>query len=545
MMPIKASRWATAGPLWPRLAKPITLGRRCTRPSLSRLFLPGAPLYNLATIEVKELAASGMTANLPFSKAFSKIQFMTLAMIIFVLSVGTVIYQLGRSSLWVDEAYTWFFVRMPWGRMMQAVRIDAVNPPFFYIYAKALSSFLGTREAALRTPSALAQAIGLLGSMWVGYQLYGRVGSIAAGWFWGFHPMLLWFARDARPYATLATLSVLALGLFLHSRRAGRLSGPSVAGSVAALSLGFLTHYFFMLFAILTAALSASEVTKRRLFFRGWAVVLLMSLVPFLIWLWWFFQLPSPSFGIGWISKPAAMDLFGTLWNLLSGYGAAFNWGSLLFGVTAGILALAGAKDWWRWGALTVLLPIAGLWLLSQYRPVYMDRYFILLVPFLLPMIANGAHCIATFVAQRITPATRLAGLAGSALLVASTFGPLWAVHTQPAYQKEQWREVANWLDRLPPGTPILLSEQEAELPLAFYTPDLHPAGVIGKTPCGDRCAWVLRQPYTCTHAFSQSVSDPKRQAWEPNIPSDCVRVDGRRWSTGVATLLLACKPND
>ena len=469
-------------------------------------------------------------------------QFAALSGIVLLISAFSVLYKLGEPSLWVDEAYTWFFVSMPWAKMVQAARIDAVNPPLFYMYAKVISGLLGTSEAALRAPSVLAFLLGLAGSLWVGQQSGGRPGAIAAGWFWAFHPMLVWYARDARPYALAASLGVIGLGMFLHARKDSARRVVTGVGSFTVMAFGLLTHYFFILFGIVTGIMSSLEISRRRHFFRAWAAALLFSVVPLLIWLWWFSQLPSPSFGIGWISRPTLADIPRTLWNLVSGYGSAFDWGSLAFGLVATAFVVAGLRNHLTWGGVTVLLPILGVWGLSQIRPIYVDRYFILLVPFLIPILASGAQRLALGWSGRRPRIRWVGGLIGAAAILTATFGAIQAVHYQPAYAKEQWKEVAGWLHQLPPETTILLSERELALPLSYYAPDVQPAGTISEVVCPSRCAWVLRQPYTSTHAFSQSVADPKRAAWQPGIPGGCTQTEAHKWPTGLETILMVCQ---
>lgn len=475
------------------------------------------------------------------SFTITKGQFLAIACATLLLSAFSVAYKLGEPSLWVDEAYTWFFVSMPWDKMLQSARIDAVNPPFFYLFTKVFTGFFGTSEAALRMPSVIAFLVGLGGSLWVGHQAGGRTGSLAAGWFWAFHPMLVWYARDARPYALAAALSVLGVGMFLNIRRQTPAPLSSSAGALAVAALGMLTHYFFMLFAVLTGGLSILDITKHRRFFRIWVAIILLSLVPLLAWLWWFFQLPSPSFGIGWIARPSLADIPGTVWNLLSGYGATFDWGSLTFGLMTCVLIVAGVRGQLKWALVTLLLPILGVWGLSQFRPVYVDRYFIVLVPFLIPIIASGAQRLMGGWAELKSGLRRASGLAGAVALLAATFGAVHAIHTQPAYAKEQWKEVAAWLQQLPSGTPVLLSEREVELPLAYYAPDIQPEGLIQSGGCPSMCAWVLRQPYTYLHAFSQSVSNPRRSDWKPDLPDGCTLLQTETWPTGLGTLLMVC----
>ena len=243
-----------------------------------------------------------MSFRSALSPAITKRQFLAVASATLLLSAASVVYKLGEPSLWVDEAYTWFFVSMPWAKMLQAARIDAVNPPFFYLFAKVFTALFGTSEAALRMPSVIAFLVGLAGSLWVGRQAAGRTGSLAAGWFWAFHPMLVWYARDARPYALAAALSVFGLGMFLHIRTRTLPSFSSAAGAFAVVALGMLTHYFSMLFAIVTGSLSALEISKHRRFFRVWVSIILLSSSPCL-----------PGFGGSFNCLPHLLGLDGSL----------------------------------------------------------------------------------------------------------------------------------------------------------------------------------------------------------------------------------------
>jgi len=118
-------------------------------------------------------------------------------------------YRLGAQSLWLDETYTWWFSRLGWSGLLQAARIDAVNPPAYYAFVKLLAT--STSEAGLRFPSLAAQVGGIAAAALLGYGLGGRPGALAAAAVWAVHPLTLWTARDARPYALAAAWAVLAV----------------------------------------------------------------------------------------------------------------------------------------------------------------------------------------------------------------------------------------------------------------------------------------------------------------------------------------------
>ena len=75
----------------------------------------------------------------------------------------------------------------------------------------------------------------------------------------------------------------------------------AAAGLMAA---GLLTHYFFFVLVAALLLLSTLELRQRPRLFRYWSLATLGALVPLGLWLLWFFALPEPSLGIGWIDSP-------------------------------------------------------------------------------------------------------------------------------------------------------------------------------------------------------------------------------------------------
>jgi hypothetical protein len=58
---------------------------------------------------------------------------------------------------------------------------------------------------------------------------------------------------------------------------------------------------------------------------------------------------------------------------------------------------------------------------------------------------------------------------------------------------------------------------------------------------CQSPCWWPLRQPYTVTHAFTQSITDPERP-WKPEIPPGCQVLDAWESSTHLAIWKVQCQ---
>jgi uncharacterized membrane protein len=467
-----------------------------------------------------------------------------LAILFLVLTAAFSFYNLGKSSLWVDEAYSSLFSGLPWNKLLEAARIDGVNPPLYYILVKFMVGIFGSDEAGLRALSALANLVGLGAALALSYRLGGKAGMIVGGWFWAAHPMTLWYARDARPYALAAALGMtLMLAFILREDRPP--SRTWVVATTLLIAAGFITHYFFFVLVAALTLIRIIRLRKRPDLFREWALMLLVAILPLALWIIWYLQQAQPSLGIGWIPVPVLGDMPQTLWNLLSGYAGVSSLAATVFGLIS--LALVGNAIWKspRWSlaheaaVFGVLAPVLAVWTISQRRPVYVDRYFIVLLPFIIVMLSLGTKYLLAWLSQRSVQQTALATTM-SLLLIGSGLWSAIQVHTDPKFEHEDWRGLVAQQNAWAEDYPTMwLMEPEAHLPLSYYgLADFNEIEAEDPQVCRTACLLVLRQPYTPTHAFTQSVSDG---AWKPEVYAGCVLDD--RWDspTGIALWGIRC----
>jgi 4-amino-4-deoxy-L-arabinose transferase-like glycosyltransferase len=455
---------------------------------------------------------------------------------------------LGKESLMIDEStYAWWLVTLPVDKMLDALRQVGSNPPFYFLILKAYAQLFGESEFALRSLSAVVDLASVGLAFWLGWRLGRLSGALACSLFWALHPALVWNARVARPYAFVTTLSLCLLCLFLLQLEKG--SKMRWALMCLLISIGLVSQFFFFLIAAALLAWTVLRIRQDSSFFRSYSSVFILGLAPVAVWIYWFFQIDTPLIGTGWIRAPSITDFGLTLWNLISGYAGVFSITSLLFGCTALVmvgLGIATARP--RGLAVAalvcgIILPVTAVWVLSQRRPLYVDRYFFPLYPFLALLIAfAGAEFgkqAQTIEASRIRNILTLAGL--GALFVGIWNG--WQVHIDPKYSIEDWRGVAAYLsDQGVDGLPLWLPEPEAEVAIGYYHPVQKDSLIYSAKPvCPDSCYWVLRQPYTMTHAYAQGVSDPGRP-WRPDLPANCQLLD--RWDSpsGVAAWKVHCQ---
>ena len=470
------------------------------------------------------------------------------ALMVFLILLGLILrlQNLGAASLWHDEAYTWLFTRFDLSELIETVRRDGVNPPFYYLAVKLMRELLGDTEFGLRFLSATAGFLAVIPLIAVGYGIAGIGGATAVAIFWTFHPMAVWYSQEARPYALVAALTSLLIFLFFLQKKSPRnWIWPLVFFTVV---LGSLTHYYFFIVIGILILLAVAEIRVDPKFFRKWTLVCMLGFIPLAGWLYWYFSQASPSLGIGWIQQPVWTDVLGTIWNLSSGYGGVPQPGSTLFGLIV-LTFIISALIWgrrrataWKIFLIAIAIPLFAILIFSQKRPIYQDRYFIVLLPFFGILLAYGYGAFAEKVQSRMgypnfnVVLIPLGIFAVVGLLAGSR------IQVEDHYQKEDWRTLSQ---RVPGQSQseirVWLADREAIVPMSYY----HDANfeVLDDNraeSCGDRCYWVLRQPYTGTHAFTQAVSNPERP-WLPQASEDC-HIENR-WDspTGIGLWQVAC----
>jgi uncharacterized membrane protein len=435
--------------------------------------------------------------------------------IILIVAAFLRLYNLGAPSLWLDETHTWWLTRLPWPRFFQALREIGVHPPFYFTIEKLFTEIVGDTEFGLRALSVLVDLATLFVVMRIGRAVGGRTGLIFAGWFWAFHPMVIWYAREARPYSLAMLFSACALYAYLVLR--DRSSRVMWINGFISLALGMLTHYFVWLVGFILTLLALSEFKDKPEIFRRWMLLFIITSIPIASWLIWYFQLPNPSLGIAWIAQPKFHDIWITLWNLLSGFGGAFSFATGAFGIlVACMIAVAcftKAKKYLVRSVLliAVVLPLIGVWLVSQRRPVYMDRYFSVLLPFIALIVGVGGEQVwgrLKRLLQRFSYSTLVKSLAPIMLIIGFVAG--FQIHESRIFAKENWRALAKQLTYTQvPKQAVWLMDPEAITAVRYYLGESFDQLERTNSEKCDSCWWIFRRPYTATHAFSSAVSSP------------------------------------
>ncbi|MCZ7540391.1 MAG: glycosyltransferase family 39 protein [Anaerolineae bacterium] len=407
------------------------------------------------------------------------------AALIVVVGAALRLYDLGGPSLWVDEVYTATLAHASLGDMLLMVRDLGNQAPLYYLL---LHAYPNASDFALRSFSALMGVLGIAGTIWAVARLYRSPWlALGAGLLLALNPYHIWLSRTARVYALAFVLALIASYAFLRLLAGERRRANWVVFVLASTS-GYVTHYFAAALALAQYLVFGFLLRRKRALFRRWIGAQAVAVIPLLLWIGYMFQAETVAAGLGWIRKPGPADLLLTLSAMTVGTGDAIP----LLTVPALIVALSGLgaglvyaarhyrtePDLWYWfwlivGTLALVFAVSLL-----VRPLYVDRYFVIILPALIVLMLRGWQWLA---------GPRRPYLAiGAAALVALTGAAITLdVFQAGDHYKEDWRGAAEYVAAdFQPGDGVLAGDPaeviafkryflQAELPpYAWYDAD-------------------------------------------------------------------------
>ena len=392
---------------------------------------------------------------------------------------------LGR-SLWFDEVCMSSQRIGTFEQLLATLYVD-IHPPLFVAFMHGFGRVFGDGELTLRLPALLAGLASIPVLWWTGHRL---VGDRAARWavlLLALSPVHVWYSTEARLYAPMVMLTLLAFGtterLCDRTHAAGRWLWPLHLAVVVAM-LGL--HYYLAAIVVALAAaapLLTRGFTQASLRILLWHGVLLLLLAGFVFGKQSLGQFETSQ---DYLRTLTAEELVRFLlrwcWagNCLAPIGgAAYTTAALVFESLGGLLLVAGLVAVWRStervrAAMVVLgvllLPVFLLllgWL--GYGRTYMERSVIPALPFVL-LLAGAGLARLKHLLQR--------GIGGLAvLLAAASLASLYTHHeTEWLVYKPNvdWRSASAWLgheiDHGGAGRAVFTPTPNPR-PLSYYDP--------------------------------------------------------------------------
>ena len=326
-----------------------------------------------------------------------------------ILAIGAFfrLFNLTAIALWHDEAFSVLMVEYPVKEMIQRLILD-VHPPGYYLFFYYWNQLFGNSLFSLRFFSVLAGLLILILLWWLVKRIFSnRKLALATALVAAVSPFLVLYSQEGRMYALgLFFLLAATLSLWYAVREKKVLCWFFF---ILFSGLACYAHYY-LLFSILALFLFIGYLAWSRREERPYliksgllsAVALFLFYLPWLPHFWSQLQQVQEAY---WIPKMTLWSIPNTLINLLTGGVLAIgesNWwlgliliGAIVFLFWRGVNYLKAQSPDGTWLILLSLLtPFVLAILLSLKQSLYLDRYFIFIVPWYLIILTAGIYSL-------------------------------------------------------------------------------------------------------------------------------------------------------
>lgn len=414
---------------------------------------------------------------------------------------------LATQSLWRDEVDAIRFSSWTLRELVTGLFRTGHNGPLFFLLLRPWRSLTGDSEFALRYPSALLGAVliplGFILARQLGFKR--RVG-LLLGLLLATSPYLVWYGQEAKMYALLVALIMLAFIAYLKALTGASLPSPFNRSRrdwrwmwwvvfVVTMTLSFYTHILSPLMLAVYTVVGLLSWPVWRQHWRGWAISMACLTLPYIPLALWQMPLLLDGFQSGHSFYPFPQQIYLLLQLYSSGllrfvgltaiilFVFLFLCGlflgnnvkrashALTTGPNSSIRSLSisnrltfdpYARPGIRRGILAVwvLLPALLVYFISLRVAIFEDRYLIYITPAFYLLIVLGLVVVRQH-------ARWLAGICLAALLAINLTG-IWQQQRRPL--KADFRAAAAYLAHQPqPPTTIMIQTPYLQYTLNYY----------------------------------------------------------------------------
>lgn len=360
------------------------------------------------------------------------------------------LFRLGARSLWRDEGFSVFLVRLDLTQFLHLLRTREVNASPYFLLLRAWLH-LGADEATIRLLSVVPAVGAVITIYYLGKRLFTPwVGAVSA-LFLALNTSLLSYAQQARGYSLAVFLVTLSSLLFVRQLQAG--SPRNWVAYVLVSAVGAYTHFFVLL--VLAAQWVSLLFVKQRprrsdlIAGAGGLALLLAPLFTFLTT-----KHPNVLYWIPPLTAATLLKVFLFLGGGPTSFAYALLWlYSIYLGVRGTKSQDAGAYAFLQ---IWLFLPPAITVCVSLIKPLLEERFLIICLP-------AGALLAAAALSQ-LRP--RFASMIAALLVIGSLY-PLVRYYRQPS---EDWRAAGGYIAAHALPTDAIAAEpQYADAVLQYY----------------------------------------------------------------------------
>jgi len=394
----------------------------------------------------------------------------TLVMVVIALGFGLRLFHLDAQSFWYDEAMSAGIAR---GTITQILGNDFYSPhPPLYFLTLHYWIAIGQSDFAIRLLSAILGVAGVAGMYSLGKALCDDTVGLASATIAAIAPYMIFYSQEARMYALVFLLSTMLLLSYVRM-----LYTDSRRWWVAYTVLAALSLYAHLFSGLLLLSLHLHFFARRTPGRKRWgrlAVTDAVLIFAFAPRLGIFMVQARRVAGDFWIPRPSLAQLFSaphafTLSQHVSAKLVPVAFGVVLFLFMLTLLQVARELAMRTRDGEVLTLALFAFWcplllsfIISQWRPVYLERTLMVVVPALYFLLGWGM----------MRPRERYVNL-GLALLVALfALNALHNWYLNPKFGKPPFRAAARFLQaKADAGEPILHTSDAGFLIFVHYAP--------------------------------------------------------------------------
>ena len=360
---------------------------------------------------------------------------------------------LDTQSLWRDEVDVLRFAYWPAEQLWQNLIVAQHNGPLYYIVMRGWLTLAGQSEFALRFVALCASVLSVPLTWRVARPLVGARAAWLAALLMVFSPAAVWYGQDAKMYALVSLLVLVALiGLWQALRTGQR---RYWIGFVTAASISFYTHMLAALMIPVYALALPLTWRSHRHRWSAWLASMALLTLPYLPLAAWQWPLLRDTYQTGHPFYPLP-HMLNLLFNLYAwGMASTGHWlvlAAWIFALLMGIFGKTGPRTGQDLSGRVFIvvwlcLPAAFIHLVSLRAPVFEPRYLMFGAPAFYILTARGIAVLARL-------ARPVSALVLALILVFNLMG-LGVQSTTPI--KSDFRSAATYVQaRYRTGTPVL-----------------------------------------------------------------------------------------
>lgn len=321
--------------------------------------------------------------------------------LILVLALGLRLITLGGRTLWYDEVFAVLFAETGWDAMIDGTltevdgRAAEEHPLAYYVLLDSWMDVFGQNPAAVRLLNVILGVLTVLAVYWLARDWFGEQAALAAALSVAVAPFHVQYSQEARMYALLALLLVLATWVYWRAYNGGQIGYWLGFGLLAGASM--YTQQLAAMYLIALGTLPLLARDWRRQVYTG-----LAALLAVIVYLPWLVNLPEQMNKLKqyWIAKPHILQMWLALRSFVSvnlDFAPAWWLPTFLLAALLVVLLLwrgiavqrsAGSTRAQRkmqytdterlairWALWLAFMPMIVMWIVSQIlQPVYLTR---------------------------------------------------------------------------------------------------------------------------------------------------------------------------